>query len=338
MARTFSKRGRRSGKGSGGSRGIDLPGLRIDPSVTRQRVRPGTVRRIIPFARRYRRPLAGLLLSTVLDAVIAAAIPVILKLVVDDGIIPRRTATVVWFCLLAAGLAVVDGAVVYLEGLFSGRVGEGVVFDLRTKVFDHVQRQPLAFFARAQTGALVSRLNADVIGARQALTSLLAQSLSALLTMVLVLGAMFYLSWQITVAALLVIPLALVPVRVFARRLQRLTREGMQLDAELSSLMSERFNVSGATLAKLYGRADRESRLFSDRAGQVRDVNLGAVVTSRMLLITVALLTAVLTALVYCIGGVLIMNDKLQLGTLVAMIALLLRLYAPVNQLSTIQS
>ncbi|MFD4948308.1 ABC transporter ATP-binding protein [Streptomyces sp. NPDC058239] len=313
-------------------------GLRFDDdSITRQRVRPGTVRRIVPYAKRYRMALVVLLLTTVVSAVITATSPLLLKMIIDDGIMPKRLGVVVGLCLTIAGLALVDAAAMYVQTWCSGRIGEGLVYDLRTKVFAHVQRQPLAFFTRAQTGALVSRLNADVIGARQAVTTLLTNAVTTVLTLVLVLGTMFYLSWQITVAALLMIPLFLLPVRLIARRLQRLTRETMQLDAEMSSMMSERFNVSGAMLAKLYGRADDESGLFAARAGRVRDIAVGGVIYGRLLFIIVTVLTSLTTALVYGLGGALTIDGVLPIGTLVAMVTLLLRLYGPINQLSSLQ-
>lgn len=313
-------------------------GLRFDDdSITKQKVRPGTVRRIVPYAMRYRGLLVVLLLTTVVNAVVTAAGPVVLKMIIDDGILPRRLGVVVGLCLTIAALALVDAVAMYVQTWCSGRIGEGVVYDLRTKVFAHVQQQPLAFFTRAQTGALVSRLNADVVGARQAVTTLLSDSVTTLLTLVLLLGAMLYLSWQITVAALLMIPFFLLPVRLIARRLQRLTRETMQLDAEMSSMMNERFNVSGAMLAKLYGHAQDETAAFATRAGRVRDIAVGGVVYGRLLFIIVTVLTSLTTALVYGLGGALTIEGTLPIGTLVAMVTLLLRLYGPVNQLSTMQ-
>ncbi|GAB2744103.1 ABC transporter ATP-binding protein [Kitasatospora kifunensis] len=321
-----------------GGPGKGQKGLRFDDdSITRQKVKKGTLRRIIPYAMRYRWPLAVLLLTTVVDAVITAASPLILKMIIDDGILPHRLGVVVWLCLGVAGLALLDALAVYVQTWCSGRVGEGLVYDLRTQVFKHVQQQSLAFFTRAQTGALVSRLNADVIGARQAVTILLSQSVSTIMTLLLVLSAMFYLSWQVTVASLVMIPFFLLPVRVISRRLQRLTRETMQLDAAMSSMMNERFNVSGAMLAKLYGRSQDEADLFAGRAGRVRDVAVGAVVHGRMLFIIVTVLTSLTTAVVYGIGGNLTIDGTLQIGTLVAMVTLLLRLYGPINQLSTMQ-
>nr|BFD94164.1 ABC transporter ATP-binding protein [Kitasatospora sp. Xyl93] len=279
-----------------------------------------------------------LLAGTVVDAVATAASPLLLKKIVDDGILPGRTDVVIWLCLVVAGLALVEAGSVYLVAWCSGRIGEGVVYDLRTTVFAHVQAQSLSFFTRTQTGALISRLNTDVVGARQAVTSLLSDSLSTVLSLVLVLGSMFYLSWQITLTALVVVPLFFLPARLIARRLQRLSRRRMELDAELSALMSERFNVAGATLAKLYGRAEQESGLFAGKAAGVRDVAIALILQSRVLGVLTIVLTALTSALVYGVGGVLTIDGSLELGTLVAMVALLLRLYGPVNQLSGLQA
>lgn len=311
--------------------------MRMDDSVTRQRIRPGTVRRIIPFALQHRWTMSALLTMTAVDAVITASSPLVLKAVIDDGISRGKAGVVIGLSAVIAGLAVVDALAVYLQAWFSGRVGHGLVCDLRIKVFDHVQRQPLAFFTRAQTGSLVSRLNGDVIGTQQAVTTLLSQSLSIVLTLVLVLASMFYLSWQISAAALLMIPFFLIPGRMVGARLQRLAREGMQLDAEIGSIMNERFNVAGAMLSKLYGRPERESRLFAGRAARMRDIAVMADVYGRMLAIILTLLTALTTAVVYSLGGSLVIHGTLQIGTLVAMFALLLRLYGPITQLNSIQ-
>ncbi|HET8660208.1 MAG TPA: ABC transporter ATP-binding protein [Micromonosporaceae bacterium] len=308
-------------------------GLHIE-DATRKKVPAGTVRRILPYAMRHRWSLLLLLLLTATNAGVVVAVPMILKLIIDDGIQRGRMSVVVSLSLLIAGLTVVDAAAAYLQRWLSARIGEGLIFDLRTKAFGHVQRQPLAFFARAQTGALVSRLSTDVIGAQQAVVTLLSQSTSTILTIVLVLGAMLYLSWQISVVALLMIPIFLLPARVIGRTLQRLARQRMQLDAELGSLMNERFNVAGAMLAKLYGEPVRELDEFSDRAARVRDITVRTVAIGAMLGIIVTLLTSMTSAVVYGFGGGLVINGVLQLGTLVAMATLLMRLYGPVNQLS----
>ncbi|MFI0371293.1 ABC transporter ATP-binding protein [Actinomadura sp. 1N219] len=311
--------------------------LNLDDSITRQKVRPGTVRRIVPYALRYRWSLAAGLLATAVHAVITAASPLLLKVIIDDGIMPRKREVVIGLAAFIAVLAVVDALAIYTQTWFSGRVGQGIVYDLRCKVFGHVQRQPLAFFTRTETGALVTRLNTDVIGAQQAVTTLLSQTVSTLLTLLLVLAAMFYLSWQITLAALVMIPFFLLPAKLVGRRLQRLTREGMRLNGDMGSLMNERFNVSGAMLVKLYGRADDETDAFGGKAARVRDIAVTTNVYGQLLFIITTLITALTTALVYGLGGSLAIAGTLEIGTLVAMLTLLLRLYGPINQLSNMQ-
>jgi ATP-binding cassette subfamily B protein len=312
--------------------------IRLDMNAaSRQRIKPGIIRRVLPYTKPYRWSLVMLLLLTAFSAVTAAATPLILKLIIDDGIVAKRLGVVVGLTLLIAGLAVMDAVAIYFQTWFSGRVGQGVVYDLRTEVFQHVQRQPLAFFTRTQTGNLVSRLNTDVVGAQQAVTTLLSQTTSTLLTLILVLATMFYLSWQISVAALLMIPLFLLPAKAIGRRMQRLTRRRMQLDGELGTMMTERFNVAGAMLTKLYGKPGREADEFAERAAGVRDVSTKALVLGRMLVIIVTLLTALTTAVVYGLGGALAVDGVLQIGTLVAMVTLMTRLYGPINQLSNMQ-
>lgn len=311
--------------------------VRLDDSITHQKVRPGTVRRIVPYARHYRWQLGLLLLVTALDAGITVANPLLLAAVIDRGILPHRLGVLIGLSLAVVGLAVVDAAVNYLQAWSSARIGQGLVFNLRSQVFSHVQQQPLAFFTRSQTGSLVSRLNTDVIGAQQAVTSLLAQTLSMTLTLGLVLAAMFALSWQISLAALMVIPLFVLPAKLIGRRVQRLAREGMQLDAELGSMMNERFNVAGAMLAKLYGRPDEEADLFASKAGRVRDIAVMTNVYGRILPIIVGLLAALVSALIYGLGGSLVISGSLQIGTLVALAVLITRVYGPINQLTNVQ-
>jgi ATP-binding cassette subfamily B protein len=312
--------------------------LRLDDSITRQRVKPGTVRRILPYARRYRWALVLLLIVTTIDALILVADPLILRLIIDSGILPRRVKVVAGLSLAIVGLALVDALAIYIQARSSARIGEGLVYDLRNKVFQHVQRQPLAFFTRAQTGSLVSRLNTDVIGAQQAITSLLSQTVSTILMLILVLTVMFYLSWLVTIVGLVLIPFSVFSVRLIGKRLQRVTREGMQLDAEIGSMMNERFNVSGAVLAKLYGRADEESALFAGKAGRVRDISIVAAVYGRASFILVTVIAGLTTALVYGLGGSLVIDSVLPIGTLVALVALLAQLYGPINRLSNMQT
>ncbi|GGN42534.1 ABC transporter ATP-binding protein [Streptomyces fuscichromogenes] len=311
--------------------------LRLGDSVTRQQVRPGTLRRIIPYAKPYRWRLGLLMLVTASDAVITVTNPLILRSIIDDGVVPRRLSVVVALSLTIAALALLDALVLYVQIRCSARISQDLIYDLRTQVFRHVQRQPLAFFTRAQTGSLVSRLNTDVVGAQFAVTSLLSQAVSTILTLVLVFAAMFYLSWQMTVAALVVVPLFLLPGRMIGKRLQRLAREQMQLDADIASLMNERFNVAGALLVKLYGRPDDESGLFERRAGRVRDIATVNAVYGRSFFLLMGLLTSLITALMYGLGGSLVIDGRFQLGTLVALVTLLSRLFGPINQLSNMQ-
>ncbi|MET8903211.1 MULTISPECIES: ABC transporter ATP-binding protein [unclassified Streptomyces] len=311
--------------------------LRLGDSVTRQQIKPGTLGRIVPYAKPYRWRLGLLMFVTATDAVITVSMPLILKVIIDDGVMPGRVSVVVSLALAIAGLAVLDALVLFVQTRCSAQISQGLIYDLRTEVFRHVQRQPMAFFTRAQTGSLVSRLNTDVIGAQQAVTTLLSQAVSTLLTLALVLAAMLYLSWQLTLAALVLIPLFLLPGKVIGKRLQRLTRQQMQLDAEAASMMNERFNVSGALLVKLYGRPEDESGLFAERAGKVRDIATVTAVYARSFFILMGLLTSLTTAVMYGLGGSLVIDGVFQLGTMVALVTLLARLYGPVNQLSNMQ-
>jgi ATP-binding cassette subfamily B protein len=315
------------------------PGPRLRPGeeLTNQRITPGTVRRIIPYALRHRWALALLLTTTALDAVVTVAVPLMLGFVIDDGIVPRHLSVVVVLSSALAALAVLDALANYFQNWCSAWIGESLIYDLRTKVFANVQRQPLAFFTRTQTGSLVSRLNSDVIGAQQAVTTLLSQTASTVLTLIFVIGTMFFLSWQISIVALVLIPLFALPAKLIGRRLQRLARQEMQLDAELGSMMNERFNVAGAMLVKLYGRSNEEMDLFAGRAKRVRDIAIVQAMTVRAFTIIGTLLTALTVAAIYGLGGGLVISGALKIGTLVAMAALLLRLYGPVNQLSNVQ-
>ncbi len=308
-----------------------------DPSVTKQRLKPGTVRRITGYARPYRLDLAIFLVAAALDAVVTVLYPVLIGVVIDKGILPKDTTVVLTVAGIVAGLAIFDALLGVVQRYFTSRVGEGLIYDLRTQVFGHVQRQPIAFFTRAQTGSLVSRLNNDVIGAQQALTSTLSSVVSSVLQLVLVLAVMFVYSWQVTVVALVLIPIFLYPARRVGRRLQRLTRESMQLDAQMGSTMTERFNVAGAMLAKLYGRPSEELGLFSGRAGRVRDIGVLTALWGSALVTGLGLLATLSTSVVYGLGGELVIHGALQLGAMVALATLLTRLYGPITSLSNVQ-
>jgi ATP-binding cassette, subfamily B, bacterial len=316
------------------------PGLRLrigTEELTRQQVKPGTLRRIIPYALKYRWTLALLLVSTAVDSGVTVATPLLLGLIIDDAILPHRLSVLIELTIAGAGLALLDALATYIQAWCSARVGQGLVFTLRTDVFKHVQQQPMAFFTRSQTGSLVSRLNTDVMGAQQAVTSLLTQVVSIALTLILSLIAMFYLSWQIALIAVAVISLFGVPGTLIGKKLQRLSRQQMQLTAELGSLMNERFNVDGAMLSKLYGRPAQEADLFTNKAGRVRDISIVSSVYSRVFFIIVTMLAALVTTLVYGLGGSFVISGTLKLGRVVALVALISRLYGPINQLTTLQ-
>ena len=313
-------------------------GRPMDPPPTHQKIRPGTVKRIVPYAKRYRWAIVLLLLLTSVDAVIMAANPLLLGAVIDNGIVPGKMGVVIALAVVVAGLALVDALANLIQARQSAYIGQGIVYDLRTQVFTHVQQQPLAFFTRSQTGSLVSRLNTDVVGAQQAITLLLSQTVNTLLTLALVSAAMFYLSWQISIMALLLIPMFVFPGRLIGRRLQRLTRETMQLNAEMGSLMNERFNVAGAMLSKLYGRPGEESDLFANRAGRVRRIGIRTTVVGRALGVFMAFVSALTMALAFGFGGALVIHHTLKVGTLVALVTLITRFYGPITQLSTMQA
>ncbi len=308
-----------------------------DDSVTRQRLKKGTVRRIASYARPYRGKLALFMTATSLSAVITVTVPLLLGRVIDQGILRHNTAVVLLIAGIVAALALVGAVLAIAQRWFSSRIGEGLIYDLRTQVFKHVQQQPIAFFTRAQTGSLVSRLNSDVIGAQQAITSTLSSVVSNVISLILVLGAMLYLSWLVTVVALVLLPAFVIPARLVGRRLQRLTRESMQLDAELGSTMTERFNVAGAMLVKLFGRPDDEARVFAHRAARVRDIGVVQAMYGGTLFIALSLLASMATAVVYGLGGGLVIHGTIQLGALVALAALLSRLYGPITALSNVQ-
>ncbi|MEV4017973.1 ABC transporter ATP-binding protein [Nonomuraea angiospora] len=313
-----------------------MASLRRDGSVTKQRLRPGTVRRIARYARPYRTHIAAFLLLVVAGAVIVIANPLLMKAIIDDGILAKRPGVVVGLAVTIGALALVDAGLTLVQRWFSARIGEGLIYDLRTEVFDHVQRMPVAFFMRAQTGALVSRLNTDVIGAQRALTSTLSSVVSNVVSLVLVLGAMLALSWQVTLVALVLLPIFIVPAKFVGRRMSALTREQMQLDAEMSSVTTERFNVAGAMVAKLYGRPEDDAEVFGRRAARVRDVGVTVGMYGTVFRVALGLVAALATALVYGIGGVLSVSGVFELGTLVALTALLMRLYGPLTSLSNV--
>ena len=316
---------------------VMMRGFRMDPSITKQKLKPGTIRRIAGYARPYRVHLAFFLLATSVDAVITVVPPLLLGDIIDDGILARDEQVVIWLAIAVAAVAIFDAFLGFVIRWFSARIGEGLIYDLRTQVFDHVQRQPIAFFTRAQTGSLVSRLDGNVVGAQQAITSTLSGVLSNLLSLVVILITLFYKSWLVTVIALVMIPLFILPARLVGRRMQRLTRESMQLNAEMGSTMTERFNVAGALLVKLFGRPREETDAFGLRAAKVRDIGVVTAMYGQVLFVALTLLASLVTAVVYGLGGVMVIHGAFQIGTLVVLTTLLGRVYGPITSLSSVQ-
>ncbi|MGI8676988.1 MAG: ABC transporter ATP-binding protein [Nocardioidaceae bacterium] len=307
-----------------------------DSSIAQQKLTRGTVRRVMRFAQPYTRQIIGFLVLVVIDAGLVVATPLLFKKIVDDGVLRQDTALVVTLALIVAGLAFVEAALTLTQRYFSARIGEGLIYDLRTRVFSHVQRMPLAFFTRTQTGALVSRLNNDVIGAQRAFTSTLSGVVSNVISLVMVTLVMLLLSWQITLVAFLLLPLFLLPARWAGRKLAGLTREQMQVNADMGTSMTERFHVGGALLVKLFGRSDDEDQAFERRAAGVRDLGVRIAMSSRIFFSALTLVAALATALVYGIGGVMGARGTLSVGTLLALAALMGRLYGPLTGLSNV--
>ena len=275
---------------------------------------------------------------TVLSAVIGVATPLLAGDVVNEITSPDGTVHgVVWLAVFIAGLAVVDTVLGLISRWFSSRIGEGLIFDMRTRVFEHVQKMSLAFFTRTQTGALVSRLNNDVIGAQQAFTSTLSGVVSNVIGLVLTAAVMFTLSWQVTTLSLILLPLFVLPARWFGRRLQALTRESYNLNASMNTTTTERFNVSGALLVTLFGRPDREAESFRDRAGRVRDIGITSAMYGRVFIAALTLVAALAQALTYGLGGALAINGSLDAGAVVSLALLLTRLYGPFTALSNVR-
>jgi ATP-binding cassette subfamily B protein len=311
--------------------------FRRDESVTSQKLSAGIFRRIARFAAPYRRMLSVFLALIILDALFGAASPLLYRAIIDDGILPHNSGLVVELALVLGALAVADAALSLWERWISARVGEGLIFDMRTQVFAHFQRMPIAFFTRTQTGALVSRLNNDVLDAQQAFTDTFSSVVGNVITVAITLAAMLLLSWQITLVALALLPIILLPARWVGRRIQALTRESYNLNAKMTSMMTERFNVAGALLVKLFGEPMREIRSFEDRAGRVRDIGVTQAMYTRVFMAAILLTASLATALVYGWGGVLAASGALQVGTVVALTAYLNRLYGPLTALSNVQ-
>ena len=310
--------------------------LQRDRSLLDHRITRGTLRRVIVFARPYRRILAVFLTAVVLEAVVSSVSPLVLRAIFDIGIAKRREGVIIGLAVLAAAFAIVDAILSLAERRISAMVGEGLIYDLRARVYGHIQRMPIAFFSRTQTGALISRLNNDVIGAQQAFTDLFSNVVGNVVLVTLILITMFFLSWQITLVALVLLPVFLIPARLVGRRLGALFHRGMELNAEMNMVMSERFNVAGAMVVKLFGRPDDELTTFQHRAGEVRDMGVRQATYQRFFFVALGLTASLATAFAYGYGGVAVLHGTLAIGTVVALTMYVTRLYGPLTQLSNL--
>jgi ATP-binding cassette, subfamily B, bacterial len=308
-----------------------------DPEIAQHQLSRGVVWRVLRFAKPYRLLITIFVITVVLMSALSVTPPLLFKEIIDRGILQGDRQIVIILSLTVAGLAVLQAVLNLVQRWFSSTIGEGLIFDMRTQVFDHVIQMPIAFFTRTQTGKLVSRLNSDVIGAQQAFTSTLSTVLSNLISLVLVLAAMIVLSWQLTLAALIMLPIFLIPAKIIGRKLAGLTRQQMQLNGDMSAMMTERFSVSGALLVKLFGRLVEEHDRFADRAGAVRDVSVKIAMNGRFFFTSLTLVAALATALVYGVGGSLAIDGALTVGTLTALAGLLAQLYGPLTQLTNLR-
>ena len=308
-----------------------------DRSVLREQLPKDLWRRILRYGKPFKPLVVLFLITLIIGSLLTVAQPFLFRRIVDDGISVGDATVVTLTAVVVGVVALIDAGVGLWGRYLSARIGEGLIFNLRAEVFDHVQRQSLAFFTRAQTGALVSRLNSDVIGAQQAFTSTLSGVVGNLITVVMVLVSMFWLSWQITIVALFLVPLFLLPARWMGRRLQVLTREQMQVNADLSAQMTERFNVAGALLVKIYGRPEEEDAVYQDKAAGVRDLGVKIAMANRYFFTALTLVAAIATAIAYGLGGNFVINGSITLGTLLAIVALLAQLYGPLTALSNVR-
>ncbi len=326
------------GGGGGGQFGPVMRSMRRDESVKGQHVTKGTSRRMLRFARPYRTILAWFLVLVTVDAFIGIINPLIFRDIINNltGSDPSKHY-IISLSIVAALVAVADTSLTIGIRWVSAKVGEGLIYDMRAQVFEHIQKMPIAFFTRTQTGALISRLNNDVIGAQQAFTDTLSSVVSNLISVTLVLIVMFLLSWQITLISLVILPIFVIPAKRVGRKLSVITRESYGINAEMNNTMNERFNVSGALLVKLFGRPDEEREAFESKAGRVRDIGVTQAMYARFFIAALSLTAALATAVVYGWGGVQAIDGALTVGTVVALAAYLTRLYAPLTSLSNVQ-
>ena len=293
-----------------------------------------TSRRVWAFARPYRLTIIIFLLSILGAALLAIVPPLVVREILDDAIPTKNKSAIWWLAGIAVAAAMLDALLQIVQRWTSARVGESLIADLRRSLYEKVQRLPLAFFTRTPTGAITSRLNNDVVGAQTAVTSTLGSVVSNVIVLATTLTTMALLEWRLTLLSLLVLPMFVIPARRVGRRLQVISREQMQHNAAMNTQMTERFNVSGAALVKLFGSLDRESRMFGDRANAVRDAGIRAAMLGRVFFVALGLVAAVGTAAIYGIGALMVVEDDISTGTLVALAALVTRIYQPLTGLT----
>lgn len=311
--------------------------LTQDASVLKQKVKPGTVKRVMRFAIPYTGLLAAFLLVVIVDAGVGIVNPLIYRQIINNGFLKSDAALIIRYAVLAGALGLADGTLGLVQSFLSATIGARVVLALRTKLFTHIQQMPLAFFTRVQTGALVSRLNMDVSGAQGAFTDVLSNVVGNSVVLMGILTAMFVLSWQMTAAALILVPLFVLPARFWGRKLQQIIRESMTLNAAMSGLMTERFNVAGAYVAKVFGRPEEDTKEFETKAGRVSAIGVKTAIYGRVFGSALMLMTVIASSFAYGWGGVLTVQHRLDLGTVVAFLSYLSRLYMTFTGLSNIQ-
>ncbi|MEJ0014812.1 MAG: ABC transporter ATP-binding protein [Actinomycetota bacterium] len=322
---------------SGGGARSAMRSLTRDPAVKDIKLKQGTIKRIWSFAKPFKFYLSIFIFTIVIDSLLTVATPLILKSLIDNGVVPKNGRVVTELALLVGLLAIIDTGVSLAARWFSSRIGEGLIYEMRTQVFEHIQKQSIAFFTRTQTGALISRINSDVMGAQNAFTDTLSGILSNILTLTLVAAAMITLSWQITVASLALLPLFLIPTKWVGKKIQRLTLASFNLNAEMASTMTERFNVSGALLVTLYGKPAKEREGFRSKARRVADIGIKTAMLNRIFFMTITTIAAIATAFAYGIGGHLAISGAITIGSLLAITTLLARLYGPLTSLTNVR-
>ena len=311
--------------------------LTRDGSVKKRGIKHGTVNRVLGYAKPLKKDISFLIFIVVIDAFLVIAQPLLFKRIVDDGIAAGNRSVVIYTAIMVGFLAIFSAGLSIVSRMFSSRIGEGLILTLRGQVFNHVQAQPIAFFTRTQTGSLISRVNGDVIGAQQAFTSTLSGVISNGISLVIVLGTMLILSWEITLTSLILLPVFLIPAKWMGKKVQSLSREQMVLNAEMSQTMTERFNVSGALLVKLFGDPAVEGSNFYKKASRVKDIGIKISMTNTVFFVGLTTVATIATAIVYGFGGSLVISEVLTLGTLLALTALLARLYGPLTALSNVR-